>query len=227
MLEATVRQQYIPSLCGFNPRAYDSYWNRRKEPWKFLNDVGIDAICEFIMNGFSPMYIKGQLSVPLGTISAWINADDERKTKYDEAFAVMADNAMYEARDLLDDAPLLNEAISKAGKQAEHRRHMAKGFGAKRWGAKISVDQNTTATVHYNFNIALDDKQKAQIIEGESRRIGPEPSQVLDINQLIGSGVGAVSLGIGTKESMTYEEAKAQEEYGYATGKASNEKTKG
>lgn len=211
MLSPELRQKYIPSLQGFNPRAYPSYWDRQKQPWKFLDDVGIDTICEFIMNGFSPMYIKQQLSLPQSNIMAWINADDERKTKYDEAFAVNADNEMYAARDILDNVPWHSEAISKAGKQAEHRRHMAKGFGSKRWGAKIDVNQSTTATVHYNFNIALDDKQKAQVIEGESRRIGVETPQVLDINQLLGAAVNAVPITIPEKNPLTGDEARAQE----------------
>src|ERR1700679_1646666 len=155
MITPQLRQQYIPALAGFNRRAYDSYWDRQKQPWRFLDDVGIDAICEFIMNGFSPMYIKGELSLPLGTIMAWINSDDERKTKYDEAFAINADNEMYEARDLLDNAPLLNEAISKAGKQAEHRRHMAKGFGAKRWGSKLDVNTSVAVGASFNFDVGL------------------------------------------------------------------------
>ena len=155
MLSPELRQKYIPSLQGFNPRAYPSYWDRQKQPWKFLDDVGIDTICEFIMNGFSPMYIKQQLSLPQSNIMAWINADDERKTKYDEAFAVNADNEMYAARDILDNVPWHSEAISKAGKQAEHRRHMAKGFGAKRWGSKLDVNTSVAVGVSFNFDVGL------------------------------------------------------------------------
>jgi hypothetical protein len=211
MLAPELRQQYIPALAGFNPRAYDSYWDRKKQPWKFLDDVGIDAICEFIMNGFSPMYIKGQLSLPLGTITAWIGADDERKAKYEEAFAINADNEMYLARDLLDDAPLLNEAISKAGKQAEHRRHMAKGFGAKRWGSKLDVNTSVAVGVSFNFDVGLLPTQQAAIEAKATHLPAANQAPALDLNELIGPAINVVPIAIPEKQPLTSEEARAQE----------------
>lgn len=212
MLTPALRQNYIPALAGFNPRAYDSYWNRRKEPWQFLTDVGIETICEFIMNGFSPMYIKGQLSIPLSNLTAWINADDERKTKYDDALAVAADNAMYEARDILDDAPLLNEAISKAAKQAEHRRHMAKGFGYKRWGSKLDVNTSVAVGVSFNFDVGLLPAQTAAIEAQATRLPSANQAPPLDLNELIGPAINVVPIAIPEKHPLTGAEACAQEQ---------------
>jgi hypothetical protein len=212
MLAPELRQQYIPSLRGFNPRAYPGYWNRRKEPHVYLNQIGIDTICEFIMNSFSPTYIKQQLDVPQMVIMAWIDADDERKSKYEYAFQVEADNAMYEARDILDDAPLMNEAISKASKQAEHRRHMAKGFGSKRWGSKLDVNASVAVGVSFNFDVGLLPAQKAAL-EGEAIRL-PSANQAppLDLNELIGPAINVVPIEIPEKQPLTGAEARAQEQ---------------
>jgi hypothetical protein len=197
---------------SFNPIGYAGFDQKSIYPWRYLNAVSIDKICEMVLHGWSPKKIAKEVRVSQLTLKAWIEGDDERLAQYNRSLEYQADNMQFDALEILDNAPLISEAINKAGKQAEQRRVMAGGFGKSRWGKQLQVDQKTAATVHYNFNIALDDKQKAQVIEGESRRVGAEPLPELDINDLIGSGLGAVDLSIGVKDGLTYEEALGQEE---------------
>jgi len=211
-LATGLKQRYNKALSEFNPRAYLGYWDRVRNPWTYLDQVDIETICEFLLMDASPREIAQALVIPQRVMLAWVNNEGSRQNAYEEAFQQAADNQMYDAKDLLENTPLYNEAISLAGKRAEHLRHMAKGMGGRRWGNKVDVNQNLTATVSYQFNIALDDKQKARVIEGEARRIeatqqGPTG---LDLNELVGAG-GRIDLSVG-KEKMTYEEAQACEE---------------
>jgi hypothetical protein len=210
-LDPAIKMRYVKSLSEFNPRSFhDEYIDRVKQPRVYLDAVGIDFICEAILNGFSPKEIARQLNIPQTIMLKWIQADDEKYSYYRWALEQEADNQMYDARDKIDNAPLISEAISKASKQAEHRRYMAKGLGPSRWGNKVDVNQNTTATLSYNFNIALDASQRQKVIEGESKRIDESADETLNMDNLIGPGLNVLDFCI-PNEGMGYEEARAQE----------------
>jgi len=212
-LDLAMKSRYHPTLANFNPRAYSKYWDRQKDPWGYLDQVGIEVPCEMLLCDAHPREIANAIGVTQRVLLAWVNNDSARQNAYEEAYQQAADNQMFDAKQLLADTPWVNEAISINGKRAEHARHMAKGLGSRRWGNKVDINQNMTATVSYQFNIALDDKQKAQVIEGESRRVGGVPNAIpqLDFNDLIGPG-SSIDLGIGKDKGMSYEEAAAQEQ---------------
>lgn len=213
-LDTNLKMRYQAPFEGFNPRAdWQAYQNRLHDPWGYLDSIGIHVVVEMLHHGLHPRAISRQLNVSQNVLLKWIEVDDDRRSQYDWAFENAATNEMYDARDIVDSCGLTSEEINKAGKQAEHRRHLAKGLGARRWGAKLDVNATTTATVNYNFNVELLPHQK-QALEGQAQRIEKDQQiQPLDFNELLGSGLGAIDLSIGVKDKdgLSYEEAAAQE----------------
>lgn len=209
-LEAHVKMKYCAPLKEFNRWEYPSYQKRLLDPWAYLDEVGIDTICEFILNGVSPREMCRQLNVSQRVVNAWIRADESRVAAYEQAFQEEADNMMFEGKEILQNTPWQTEAISLSEKRANHLRLMAKGFGSKRWGNKVDVNATVAIGVSYSFDVGLLPNQKAAAIEGECKAI-EQPQETLDINELIGAG-GTKDLIIPKSECLTYEEAKAQEE---------------
>lgn len=211
-MNETLRERYIPAVANFDPRQYgwSDYLNRKTAPWKHLDNIGISRICEMLSYGMSPKRIAEKIGLSSAVIAKWIEADTGRNEEYQWAFSQYADNAMYDAREIIDDAHPDSDSLKKAALQADHRRHMAKGFGVKRWGNKVDVNQNVNATVSYNFNIGLLPAQKAAL-EGEARRVEKDSVGPVDINELLGPGIDVVDLSVPNNTGMTYEEASAQE----------------
>jgi hypothetical protein len=209
-LEAQVKIKYCAPLKEFNRYEYPSYQHRMQDPWGYLDEVGIDTVCEFILNGVSPREMCRQINVSQRIINAWLRADEGRLAAYEQAFQEEADNMMFEGKEILNNTPMLSEAISLSEKKANHLRLMAKGFGSKRWGSKVDVNATIGVSLNYSFDVGLLPEQQARIIEGECKAIEQAPA-VLDVNELIGAG-GAADLIIPKTEHLTYEEAKAQEE---------------
>lgn len=211
-LDLATKLKYMAPFRGYDFRQpHETYQGRQKDPWRYLDvNVGVEKICEMLMHGIGPRDIAHAINLAQGVIMKWIEADQDRLNAYEWAFAHYADNTMYEARDILDNAPLLSEAINKAGKQAEHRRHMAKGFGAKRWGNKVDINQTMQATVSYNFNVALLPQQKAAL-EGQYTQVSKDAPPMVNFNDLLGGSNAAADLVIPGKEKMSYEEAEANE----------------
>lgn len=211
-LSTGLKMRYSAPLHKFNPRSnWELYINRMKRPIEYLDDIGIYPICEMILMGCGPRDVAIELGISQTILLKWIEDDSDRKKQYEWAINAEGDNKMYEAMKILDDAPLDPVAIGKAAKQAEHRRHMAKGMGAKRWGNKVDVNQNVQATLSYSFDIAVrtSDVSSARVISGEAKKI--EETKPFDFNDLLGAG-SAADLLVNEKDGLTYEEAKAQEE---------------
>jgi hypothetical protein len=213
MLDPVLKQRYSALHSGFDRYAFkELFEDRFRNPWPYLDAIGIDKICDFVLDGFPPQYIASEIGLPQRTILKWIEADGERAQAYAWALNANADNLMYEGLDIIDGVAEEQAAISKASKQIEHRRHMASGFGAKRWGKKIDVNQNQTASVTYNFNIALSEGQQEKLINDQrSRPLSAENvADVLDLNSLVGVDLSKVPLSV-PGETLSYEEAEAIE----------------
>jgi hypothetical protein len=214
MLNQALKQRYSPLNSGFNRYDYkELFENRLRDPWAYLDAISVEKICDFVLDGFSPQYIANEIGLSQRIILKWIEADPDRRMHYHWALDAHADNMMYEGLEIIDNVDEEQSAIAKASKQIEHRRHMASGFGAKRWGKKLDVNQTSTASVTYNFNIALTEEQKIKTIEQNSRPKALEHAvDVLDLNSLVGYDATGVPLGIPREEDITYEEAQAIEE---------------
>lgn len=214
-LSTQSRLRYVAPLNDFNPRAYwDEWQDRQRKPWVYLDAVGIERICDMLFAGLSPKEISRTIGLGLAVILKWIDGDDYRREQYEWALNAEADNMMFEARDVIRDAPLVPEAINKAGKLAEHYRHMSKGFGQKRWGQKVDVNANIGVSLNYHFDVGLTEVQKAKAIEGESRRVEAltAPVEQFDINNMLGAAEETIPLGTGLKDELTSDEARGNEE---------------
>lgn len=205
--------RYRAPFVAFDPRSYDAYWEKHKYPHKYLDAVGIELVCEMVLNQYSPKQIAQVLQVSQVLLKKWIEADPVKEKQWEWALNHEADNQIFEARDILASAPLVPEALNKAEKQANHLRAMAKGFGTRRWGQKVDVKGDfNVATVSYSFNIALTQDQK-QAIESTAKLITEEKpqDQVIDFKELIGSGLNAVDITV-PEEDLNATEAKAIEQ---------------
>lgn len=204
--------RYRAPLKDFDPRSYEAYWSKQTHPFKYLDAIGIELISDLLLHQYSPKQISETLQISQYLLLRWVGADEEREKAWEWALAKEADNQMYEARDILDEVGLLPEAISKAEKQANHRRNMAKGFGNKRWGQKVDVEGKFSfATVSYNFDIALKPEQQEKIINGQAQLVKEEPAGLIDFNELIGSGM-TIPIDIPRmKEEITNAEAESLE----------------
>lgn len=218
-LELLERLSYKAPFKNFDPRSYPAFYEKHIYPAKYLNAIGIENICELLLNQFSPKEIAILLHISQSFLLRWVQADSLREKEWEWALQHEADNLMFEARDKLKAAFVpADKALDKAEKIANHNRVMAKGFGQKRWGQKGDLTNlGTGANVTYNFNVALTPDQireihkKERVIEHDK---DPNPPVEFSFNNFVGSGLDAVdlTLGLKRKEELSYEEAKAQEQ---------------
>jgi hypothetical protein len=221
-MELMQQLQYRAPFKGFDPRSFTSYWSKHKDPIGYLDAIGIEVVVDLLLNQHSPKQIATLLQVSQVLLHKWVHLDEEREKTWEWALNIEADNEMFEGRDLLNNVKPIAEHISKASKQAEHLRYMAKGFGGARWGNKVDIKNTSQATVTYNFNVALTSEQKAAI-EGEARVVknGQALEQGgLDLNELIGAGLSDIDLMAGGKNEVSEEEARLieQEDNGQGDG---------
>jgi hypothetical protein len=218
-LEVLERIRYQAPFKSFDPRQYDAWYTKHLFPVRLLEAVGMENICNFLLNQISPKDISIMLGISQHIMMRWIDASAERRADWEWALSHEADNLMYEARDKLEAAYVPpDKALDKAEKQANHNRIMAKGFGQKRWGQRVdAAGMPLGATVTYNFNIALLPGQQEKLIRERERVIEHKgelnPPVSFNFENYLGSGTNVVdlTLGLGKKEEMSYEEAQAQE----------------
>lgn len=217
-LELLERLSYRAPFKNFDPRSFPAFYEKHLYPGRYLDAIGIEQICDLLLNQFSPKEISILLQISQSFLLRWVQADVEREKDWEWALQQEADNMMFEARDKLDAAFVpADKALDKAEKQANHNRLMAKGFGQKRWGQKVDVSGvGAGMGVTYNFNVALLPGQQEKLIREKERVIEGKkeenPEVAFSFEQFLGSVQHVdLSLGLGKKEELTYEEAEAQE----------------
>ena len=144
-----------------------------------LDAVGIDRICEMIMDDQSYAAICAKLKIPsVGSLCGWLNADIERSARAREArvkSAQQCDNlALVALEAITDDAP--NGMVVRQREIASHYRWRAKVRNPREYGEKVQVDADITVSAMTEAQLlekakALADKLGLAIPVAESAKI--------------------------------------------------------
>jgi len=112
---------------------------------------GWDAIWERVASGESQTAIARSFGVSQGFFSRVIHLDDARARDFRGAKRLAATEYAEEAKDIVDNAPLDRDAISKAREQASVRRWLASCFDRDQFGEAapdVNVTVNTIEHLH-------------------------------------------------------------------------------
>lgn len=109
-----------------------------------LDAMGIEAVCERLMEGDGYRAIAKSAGVSLGTFAAWLAASSERSARAREARKVSAETEDEQALKVLEDldADPSPGAVAKAREIAQHRRWRAKVRDPERYGDRSTLDLN-------------------------------------------------------------------------------------
>lgn len=173
-----------PYFKHFEPRSYDTYFDRYQFPIAFLEDIGIEKICELVEHGWSLMKVAKALDLSIRVVRRWIANNPVYQREFDMAERWSADQYMDKAEDVLLEAPLLSEALNKAGKLSAHYELRAKYLNKEKYGTtNVKIDATLNQGVSYVFNITP--QKPKQIIEGDYKELEhtppPSASHLIDV----------------------------------------------
>lgn len=110
-----------------------------------LDQLGVEWLCNQIIDGQSQTSIAQSVGVSLATLSNWIAADIERSARVREAriassraYDEKAERALMDARDPFE--------LAKARELASHYRWKASKTNPKEYGERVEIDQKTSIT---------------------------------------------------------------------------------
>ena len=104
-----------------------------------LDDLGVDAICERIMDGESLNQICASVGIDRRTMHEWTRLDDERRHWVDAARIASAEALGDAALEILE-AATDEFQLKKARELASHLRWQAKSRDPRRYGGKMQVE---------------------------------------------------------------------------------------
>jgi hypothetical protein len=131
-------------LRGFNPKKYSTFYARIYDADAYLEQVGIETICELIEHGNSIFNIAKHLDISVRTLRSWIGKSAYRKAQIQEAYTFAGDAYAFKAEEtLLDSRFSTKEQISVAGKLADHYRWMASKLNKEQYGEAKKEDANS------------------------------------------------------------------------------------
>lgn len=111
---------------------------REKSASEKLDDLGIEAFCNLILEGQSFRGISAMLGVGIGSISDWLARNPERSHAYAHARTEAAQTYDEIAVELIDQASD-QFALAKAKELAVHYRWRAKAVNPQKYGDKLGV----------------------------------------------------------------------------------------
>lgn len=146
-----------PYLKGFEPRSYALYDDRYFKPLAYLEQVGIEKIGELVQHGYPLQQIARMLDISARVLRKWVQADPDRRLEVEEARKWAADEYAHMAGEVLKEAPLMSEAITKARALADHYQWKAERFDKETFGTKVVQHKGEiSAGFTYNINIGRD-----------------------------------------------------------------------
>lgn len=132
-----------------------------------IDEFGVESVCAAIADGVSLTAISENVGVSKGALLIWINADNDRSARINEARRVTSWHWDELAEKEIRDAPPTSEGIAKARELASHFRWRASKidirYGDKTHLQNLDKDGNPT-----------DAPQRVQI-----EIVGTPPAQVL------------------------------------------------
>lgn len=107
--------------------------------------MGIDELCDRIIDGESQTAIARDIGVSIATLIGWIASDTERSARAREARIASASSFSDKAAEELQGATDVF-GLAKARELASHWRWRASKANPRDFGDKIEIDQRTTIT---------------------------------------------------------------------------------
>lgn len=163
-----------PTPTGFDEqlavRAFPHRFRRIGSPYAYLNDIGIEAILEYIIKGHLLIEVAEETNVPFRTLQKWV-AEEGHFAVVEEAETQSAEGVMFQARKAIRDAPTEFE-LRRAKAQLAHAEWMATKKNKATYG-ETKQDKGGGNGVQYVFNIGTSDsapKIVSQVLEGTSSR---------------------------------------------------------
>lgn len=103
-----------------------------------IDAVGIDQVCEWIVEGESLTAIAKKIGVAVSTLLTWAELDTDRSARVREARTLAARIEDAKALQVIEEAsdPF---SLSKAKEIAHHRRWRAAKFAPKDYGEKVAL----------------------------------------------------------------------------------------
>jgi predicted transcriptional regulator len=102
-----------------------------------LDDLGIDAFCDAVIDGKSYRKIAEENGCTSAYVVKWLSADSERSARARTARMISAQTADEEALEVLRDKEI---DPSRAREIAQHLRWRAKVVNPREYGEKLQID---------------------------------------------------------------------------------------
>jgi predicted transcriptional regulator len=170
------RVQSVAFFEGFNPRAYDTYWERLKYPADYLDNVGIEKVAELVHHGFSNNEIARLLEISSMVFRRWIEGNAAHEAEIKRAREYVGDERAYEALRVLEKADPKNLDRAKAISSVSMQH--AQALNRSQWGKQVQIDQTINATMSYVIDLGatrgnglppIEHKPKAAKVVGSSQ----------------------------------------------------------
>lgn len=147
-------QQAQLYLRKFDPKVYSGFYARIYDAEAYLEQVGIEKICELVEHGNNILGIAQKLDISSRTLRRWVNSNEYRRSLVKEAQVFAGDAFAYKAEKALKDSRGgSKEDVALAGKLAEHYRWMATKLDKEIYGEAKKDDKKEAPqmNVHLNF----------------------------------------------------------------------------
>lgn len=152
--EKAIAQLY---LREFNPKNYSMFYSRIADPYGYLDEIGIDKICELIEHGRGHLNVAEILDISSGTLRKWIDLIPAYREKALFAKHCSGDGFAYKAeRVLLEAKGGSKEDILIATKLADHYRWMASRLDKETFGDSKKLDEKSILPMVVNMNFGAE-----------------------------------------------------------------------
>jgi hypothetical protein len=147
--------------------------------------TAIDYVCERTAGGDTLIEICRDVGKTIGhnlqggTLSSWINTDQERRAKIQAARAIGAISLAEQGMEMIDDADESREAIAKAKASAEYRQWLASKWNRPMFGADVAQVQVNVSTGSLLLD-ALRQRQVTAVTQPILPPAGPDVELVID-----------------------------------------------
>lgn len=156
-------------LRQFDPKRYSTFYKRVYDAEAYLEQVGINTICELIEQGNNILNIAKKLDISTRTLRIWISKSQYYRTQVQEAYRFAGDAFAFKAEQVLLDARgTSKENTSLASKLSDHYRWMATKLDREQYGESKQLDPNTKAPLSINLNFGGEAKIEEKLIKAES-----------------------------------------------------------
>ena len=154
-------------LREFDAKKYPTYYARIFDAEAYLNQIGVEKICELIEHGNCMMHIAKKLDISTRTLRAWIGRDTWRRTQVAESYTFAGEAFAFKAEEALRSAwGGSKEEIALAAKLADHYRWMASRLDREKFGETVKQDANTgKAPMNITLNFGGAEAPKEQLVK--------------------------------------------------------------